>query len=722
MKSFLSRLLILLIVSVLILSHLAAQDQMPERSYGVDFNDKYRSPFAFGIEYQSLSPISMKYDEEYRYTDLSLSGRYSFKDFPIIQPFGRLGILLVAPLIASGEVDEAKRFSHNLYYGSLGIAYATKVNKQIEMGGDLYFGIGQAIYQDIDQVGGDSRGAWEILAGAGAQAAFNVSYNINLSVHPTLHYRHSLSALDRYNGFSFGLGFSVSYRIGQDPDAPQAELRSIKFGEFKLPPLFASMQSYYTKNPIGAVEIVNIENHPIQDVNIRFLQAGFMDAATTADTIAEIGAGESVSVDIYAAFNQEVFSTEGITPLVGELQVDYLSRGNAGNQVLTVSYDLYDKESLTWDDDRKMAAYITPSDSALRNYASFVRQTSKDVENPGLNSSLQTGLQIYYGLTEIGCIYQKDPTSPFDAAQENPLVIDAVSLPRSTLKRGTGDCDDLTALYCSLLESVGIETAFITTPGHIYAAFNTGEQARNYQMIHPDKSRTLTIEGEIWVPVEITMIGTTGFADAWKVGADEFMKYEASPEKRGLYRTREAQDIYRPVGLKETDLGLQYGEKAVIARVVSSETSSLVGDIIDSYDRDARRKDSKSAYNKLGTICARFGLYNRAEQAFNYALALDRNYLPSKMNLANVFFLKGQYQNALRLYHNVEQDYLSRNRTSSASYERVLLNLAKSYYELENFDKSSEYARQIRESNPDMLRDFSYLDDDGRSALTEESP
>ena len=356
------------------------------------------------------------------------------------------------------------------------MTYATKMNKQLEIGADYYLGLGQTVYQDIDQVNNESKGTVELLTGLGGHAAFNLSYNLSLSVHPTLRYRYSFSALERYNGFSFGLGLSAAYRIGEDPDAPQAELRSIKFGELDLPPLFASMQSFYARNPIAEIQITNIEKHPIQDVNIQFMQAGFMDAPTKADVISELAPGESVSIPIFAAYNQEVFATEGITPLVGEIQVEYLSRGNVGNQVMTVSYDLYDKESLTWDDDRKMAAYITPSDSALRNYASFVRQSSKDVENPGLNSALQTGLQIYYGLTEIGTIYQKDPTSPFDAAQENPLVIDAVSLPRSTLKRGTGDCDDLTALYCSLMESVGIKTAFITTPGHIYAAFNTGSR------------------------------------------------------------------------------------------------------------------------------------------------------------------------------------------------------------------------------------------------------
>lgn len=705
---------------------LSSQEAAPEpvgttgavRTYGINYNEKYRSPIAVGLEYQSISPIKITYDEEYRINDFNLKGTYSFKSIPQIQPFAGLGIQIVAPLKA-GDTGDAETFSHNIFYGVLGASYIHKFSKQIEVGGDLYFGLGQAVYPNIDTQYNQTRGALEFLAGAGASAAFNISYNFSLSFHPTLRYQRSFSALERFNGLSFGLGFAVAYRIGTDPDDPRAEIKSIRFGEFELPPMFASMQSYYSNNPIGQIELTNIEKFPINDVNINFMQAGFMDAPTKADSIAEIAPGESVDVDIYAAYNQEVFSIEGISPLTAELSIDYSARGNTGRQMMTVSYDLYDKESLTWDDDRKMAAYITPSDSALRNYASFVRQSARDVVNPGLNESLQIGLQMFYGLTEIGCIYQKDPTSPFDAAQEDPFVIDKVSLPRNTLKRGTGDCDDLTALYCSLLESVGIETSFITTPGHIYAAFNTKEEAKNYQQIHPDKSRTLNIDGELWVPVEITLIGTSGFEEAWEVGAEEFNKYENETEKRGLYRTREAQQIFRPVGLKETDLGLQYGEKASIARAVDQETGQLVNKIIAYYDQQAREKDSKSGYNRLGTICTKFGEYNRAEQAFNYALALDRNYLPSKVNLANIMFLKGQYQNALRLYHNVEQDYLSRSRTSSAAYSRVVLNLARCYYELQNFDKSADYADQLKELDPALLRQYSYLSEDGTATAAE---
>ena len=76
-----------------------------------------------------------------------------------------------------------------------------------------------------------------------------------VDLHPNIKYLYSLSVLKKFNGFVFGIGVSASYRLGEDPDAPQAIVRSIKFGEATLPPLFSAMQSYYVKNAVGSVEI-----------------------------------------------------------------------------------------------------------------------------------------------------------------------------------------------------------------------------------------------------------------------------------------------------------------------------------------------------------------------------------------------------------------------------------------------------------------------------------
>jgi tetratricopeptide (TPR) repeat protein len=67
----------------------------------------------------------------------------------------------------------------------------------------------------------------------------------------------------------------------------------------------------------------------------------------------------------------------------------------------------------------------------------------------------------------------------------------------------------------------------------------------------------------------------------------------------------------------------------------------------------------------------------------------------------------------------VEQDYLTRSRTSSAAYARVVLNLSRCYYELQNFDKSADYADQLKELDPALLRQNSYLTEDGTATAIE---
>ena len=177
---------------------------------------------------------------------------------------------------------------------------------------------------------------------------------------------------------SFELGAEIAGGIGEDPDAPRAIIRSIKFSKASIPPLFATMQSYYVKHPIGQATIENIEKFAINDIDVSFYQAGFIDSPVKAATIDSLSAREEKTINLYATFNEKVFKTEGTTPLTGEVNVSYISRGKAASQTFSVSYDLYDKTALTWNDDNKLGAFITPADSALRNYASFIRQSAKN--------------------------------------------------------------------------------------------------------------------------------------------------------------------------------------------------------------------------------------------------------------------------------------------------------------------------------------------------------
>jgi len=674
-----------------------------------DFNKFYQFPFSLGVGYVSLTPFA-DYGFDATLTEISGNIRYPIPSMPQLQPLVQFGILRFDDI----ERDNEDKWDHTHYSASLGALYSNRFSKTFEVGGEFTFGISQAIFPNVDPEG-VPRGAMNLIASAGARVSLDPSYSLSLDIQPTLKYAKYIGEAQTFglfDGLSFGIAFSGHYRFGEDPDAPQAIIRSIKFEVERLPSIFAAMQSYYVTNSIGTIKITNTEDFSIYDVDVSFFQAGFMDNPTKAITISEMEAGESVDVDLFASFNDAVFSKNGVTPLTGEINIDYIWRNRPVNQVASVSYDLQDKTALTWDDDRKVGAFITSADSALRNYSSAIKQYVKDDMVPSFSDALQAAIQIYYALGELGIIYQIDPTSPFTAAQDNPQIVDSISIPRDTLVRLTGDCDDLTAVYTALLETLGIETAFITVPGHIYAAFNTGVPSKDFRKVHSDKSMTLSIDGTLWVPVEITLIGTDDFLSAWRIGMMEFAAVADTPELRHVIKTREAQEIFRPVGLVETDLGLQYGSKAEIVKNFKRDMDKLIDNVIADYKEAASNSKRKRDFNKLGIISAQFGRIATAEEAFNSALSLDRNYLNPQINLGNLYYMEEEYQEALRNFLGAERIMAEAGRQGSSVYPKILLNIARTYYELENYDRVAEYYNRINEFDPALTAKYTYLHSD----------
>ena len=98
----------------------------------------------------------------------------------------------------------------------------------------------------------------------------------------------------------------------------------------------------------------------------------------------------------------------------------------------------------------------------------------------------------------------------------------------------TGDCDDLVVLFSSLLESVGISTAFIDVEdpakelAHVYLMFDTGLTREDGYLVSPNEKRYV-VRGDssgrrtVWVPLETTLIHE-GFDAAWQAGARTYLE------------------------------------------------------------------------------------------------------------------------------------------------------------------------------------------------------
>lgn len=679
-----------------------------------DLNELYRYPLAIGGSYRTNTPLGSD-ATSIAAQDIQGTVRLTWRNDArwgwVFQP----GVQIVGD--SGGTRSDA--WDHTRYTLGFGAEWRNRINKGVGFGARLYGGPALTVFPSlVTNEAGEAEGKTTLDAALGfdLMGTVNPSFNLSFDIGPTIRFQHNLGryldaygTLDRYDGVSVGFGFAVNYRVGRDPDLYQQDFRALRIGHTDPGPVFAAMQSVYTQTPLTTITVENTEDDTIEDISVSFFQAGFMDSPTTGGTLATLEPGASAEIPVYASFNRAVFETNGITPLNGEAVVSYTYNRRGVEQTYSIAYDLHDRNALTWDDDRKVAAFITPQDSAIRNYGSYIRQAHREATNPFVSENLQFAIQAYNALAELGILYQVDPTSPFTQVQEDTFVVDSISLPRETLTRLTGDCDDITVLYNTLLQSVGIETAFVTTPGHIYSAVNTGVASGDYRSVHPDRSMTLDIDGQLWVLVEITLIGRAGFLEAWSTGVAEFARYEDDTRSRGFYRTSQAQEVFRPVALRETDLGLQYGSETAITQRFGRDMDQLAGVILRPYEEAARDSGTARDWNAYGIAAAQFGASRQAREAFTQVLRIDPDYVNARLNLGSLAFLEEDYRAALDAFEAAERVAAEGGRIRDSLRTNLLLNLSKTHYALENYEDARDYYEMVQQVNADEAARFSYL-------------
>ncbi|MCX7030813.1 MAG: tetratricopeptide repeat protein [Spirochaetes bacterium] len=663
-----------------------------------NFNQFYRYPLSVGLFYQGLTPFSA-YNTPYTIYDIGADVRMPIPTVPVLQPFARLGIMRFDSIDAAFP----EKWDHFHLYCMAGAAYANRFARNFEFGADLGVGISEAIFPHVVDTG--TVGSPFLLLGAGGRVGLDPSYNFNIEFQPSLRYLLSLSPLKTFDGFVFSIGITASYRFGEDPDSARAIIRALRLDSLSFGPAFGAMQSYYADNPLGTVTVTNTERQPVTNLEISFLQPGYMDVETLSFTQAVVKPGDSVAVPLKAVFNKQVFTTEGKTPLSGQIIAKYKLGGRDVEQREPVSYVLYDKTAITWSDNAKVGAFITPQDGSLKTWTAAVSEETREATLPALNQSLQIALQIYQALSATGIQYQEDPSSPFTRVQGRLEAVDSINLARTTLRQRYGDCDDLTVLFASLLETRSVPTAFITVPGHIYAAFDTGVAAESYAEINPDRSMTLAIGGTLWIPVEVTLLdGKSDFLAAWQAG---IALWNASAADRQLTKTAEAQEVYAPVGLQEALLQPIPPAKDVVVRSVTAARDRLADVFVKPILAEVTKTKGKREYNRLGIAYARFGRYADAIGAFTQSTKADPSYASAQVNLANVYYLQKDYKKSITGYTAVLKQLDTKGASASVSLRAtVLLNLSQVSSASGDTKASQEYLAQAQQADPATAQEF----------------
>jgi tetratricopeptide (TPR) repeat protein len=482
--------------------------------------------------------------------------------------------------------------------------------------------------------------------------------------------------------------------------------RRITITAAQIEDLFPSLMQRYRVQPVGTVTVQNILDEEVRELKASVFIEGYMDFPTESAPLPGLKPGEKAELDLKVLFNTSVFDLQEDLPVQARIEVSYQSSRGEEKTSKVQALMLYRKTALVWDDSAKLASFIMPNEEIVSTFAHRVSDIGEVASRYRLSNRLFRGIRVCDALGSYGITYIEDPDSPISRVLGKTAVVDTVRFPRTTLLIRSGDCDDTSALLGSLLESVGIGTAVMTSPGHVFLAFDTGEPKENLWLFTHRNLQATVHQGTVWLPVETTLLGE-GFVPAWESASELVRKHRGKTE---FLPVREQRDRYPPLPLPSTDLGVfeppEQEVSAVFARSIQVVEETLYGEslkLLEDRLRGQRGIAAVRVRNQIGVLHARFCRDREAETALSRCLAEEPEFTAAYLNLANLKLLRGELAQAAE----VARAGLERNPDSA------LLNVFLALYHNRKGepDQASVYLDRVRSSSPELAQRYSYLAD-----------
>lgn len=314
---------------------------------------------------------------------------------------------------------------------------------------------------------------------------------------------------------------------------PNRESQPITYDEPDAPPLLTDVDRdrYYpltSSDTIGRIWLKNESHEPVT-VHIKLFMDGFVsrDGTEVALGDIELPPRKRKSVPIrQLVLTSSAVELSQAQPVQAVIKV--IESGGAAYKTATTTVTLHDIHTTVLDDVGKLGSFVISQDPTVAAFTEAVfaefAQEIEGIKQTGIPLGLYRAMLLFNALH--GIAYKSDPNIPFASGTNDDIKYPhemLMHLTEQTSEDGNsgafGDCDDSTALYCSLLESVGIKTALIQLPSHVMMAFRLGQisidQAQRVNLPY-----YAPINGQVWIPVETTLI-KDGFVAAWKKGFDE---------------------------------------------------------------------------------------------------------------------------------------------------------------------------------------------------------
>jgi tetratricopeptide (TPR) repeat protein len=469
-------------------------------------------------------------------------------------------------------------------------------------------------------------------------------------------------------------------------------------GGIEIEPLFPSLKEYYARHPVGAITLRNRERFPVKDVIVTLRAPSLtekpleMKAGTAIMPGAELRAPFGILLSDAARMTNQGGSSRG------DIVVAYTCGGARLSQSFPVQIRMNENNAIVWDDDRKAAAFVTEKDPAVRAFAGAAISAVRKSGARFPSTAIRLACALFTALQEYGTAYVPAPVAAYSIAVKQNHTVDFLKYPAQTLAYRAGDCSDLTALYCSLLESAGIESGFITVPGHIYSAFSTGLRESAARRLLASAESLIFVDGIAWMPVETTL-AVSGFDAAREAGSAEWKRWSAEGQAK-LYSVRESWKEFPPSDMAGGAPGTGIAEAAAVSRSFEEEANRLVSrDLVPLARALAKKVGSASpdprANNALGVLFCQYGRFEEAEAQFKASLAAQAN-VPAAVNLGTLYLMRGDFPAAVTWFRAA----FDLDRDSQGA----LAGLVRALRGLGDETGASQYLARLGEANPALAR------------------
>jgi hypothetical protein len=279
--------------------------------------------------------------------------------------------------------------------------------------------------------------------------------------------------------------------------------------------IYPALTDKYLDTPVATAKVLNLTNEKMEVKPVMVING--ISSEKFQSPITTILPNDTSEINYYISIPENY---SGVNP-----EIQY-----ADFYIATVNDDYdddYQKPMLingvnAWDGNVHNLKYFVKRDITFSvKYAKEIlaKHKSEIDTTSGFTSDFYKARIIFNELIQ-NLTYTSDPRASAEFVQ----------YPKQTVELKGGDCDDLSVCYSSLLESIGIETAFVdfkNSPGsrHVNIMFNTKLSPQQAFLISANDTKYFIRKNEfgndeVWIPVETTSL--SDFENAWSIASDKF--------------------------------------------------------------------------------------------------------------------------------------------------------------------------------------------------------